>query len=146
MQNIQWTTELIVMACLIGAALAGLGFLLASVLQGRKSTRLATQLEQLQEDLEQAKARDEAAQTAIKELEASVHEKDLAASRLQALLAGAQSNEQRLTGELQSQKDELAAANAKLEESRHRLHETEKQLENVQADNRAHQDRVEELR
>ncbi|MFI8749971.1 DNA recombination protein RmuC [Vreelandella lionensis] len=146
MQNIQWTTELIVMASLIGAVLAGLGFLLASVLQGRKSTRLATQLEQLQEDLEQAKARDEAAQTAIKELEASVHEKDLAESRLQALLAGAQSNEQRLTGELQSQKDELSAAHARLEESRQRLHETEKQLENAQADNRAYHDRVEELR
>lgn len=146
MQNIQWTTELIVMASLIGVALAGFGFLLATVLQSRKSTRLATQLEQLQQDLEQANAQNQTAQASIKELESALHEKDLAESRLQAQLTSAQSNEQRLTGELQSQKDELAATNTKLEESRQRHHATERQLETSQADNRALQERVEDVR
>ena len=48
MQTIQWTNELIVIASLIGIALAGLGFLMATVVQSRKVARLTAQLEQLQ--------------------------------------------------------------------------------------------------
>ncbi|NYS60701.1 DNA recombination protein RmuC [Vreelandella salicampi] len=146
MQTIQWTNELIVIASLIGIALAGLGFLMATVVQSRKVARLTTQLEQLQGNLEQADALNQSLQDSMKDLESSLHEKDLAESRLQAQLAGAQSNEQRLTDELQSQKDEFTSVNAKLEESRQRHHATERQLETFQADNRALQERVDDLR
>lgn len=146
MQTIQWTNELIVIACLIGIALAGLGFLMATVVQSRKVARLTAQLEQLQGNLEQADALNQSLQDSIKDLESSLHEKDLAESRLQAQLTGAQSNEQRLTDELRSQKEEFTSVNAKLEESRQRHHATERQLETFQADNRALQERVDDLR
>ena len=146
MQTIQWTNELIVIASLIGIALAGLGFLMATVVQGRKVARLTAQLEQLQGNLEQADALNQSLQDSMKDLESSLHEKDLAESRLQAQLTGAQSNEQRLTDELRSQKEEFTSVNAKLEESRQRHHATERQLETSQADNRALQERVDDLR
>lgn len=146
MQNIQWTTELIVIASLIGAALAILGFLLATVLQGRKATRLTTQLEQLQADLEQANGQNQTDQESIKSFESSLHEKDLAESRLQAQLSNSQINEQRLAGELHGQKEEVSSLNAKLEEARQRHHTTERQLETSQAENRALQERVDDLR
>ncbi len=146
MQTIQWTNELIVIASLIGIALAGLGFLMATVVQSRKVARLTAQLEQLQGNLEQADALNQSLQDSMKDLESSLHEKDLAESRLQAQLTGAQSNEQRLTDELRSQKEEFTSVNAKLEESRQRHHATERQLETFQADNRALQERVDDLR
>ena len=146
MQTIQWTNELIVIASLIGIALAGLGFLMATVVQSRKVARLTAQLEQLQGNLEQADGLNQSLQDSIKDLESSLHEKDLAESRLQAQLTGAQSNEQRLTDELRSQKEEFTSVNAKLEESRQRHHATERQLETFQADNRALQERVDDLR
>lgn len=146
MQTIQWTNELIVIASLIGIALAGLGFLMATVVQSRKVARLTVQLEQLQGNLEQADALNQSLQDSIKDLESSLHEKDLAESRLQAQLTGAQSNEQRLINELRSQKEEFTSVNAKLEESRQRHHATERQLETFQADNRAFQERVDDLR
>ena len=146
MQTIQWTNELIVIASLIGIALAGLGFLMATVVQSRKVARLTAQLEQLQGNLEQADALNQSLQDSMKDLESSLHEKDLAESRLQAQLTGAQSNEQRLTDELRSQKEEFTSVNAKLEESRQRHHSTERQLETFQADNRALQERVDDLR
>lgn len=146
MQTIQWTNELIVIASLIGIALAGLGFLMATVVQGRKVARLTAQLEQQQGNLEQADALNQSLQDSMKDLESSLHEKDLAESRLQAQLTGAQSNEQRLTDELRSQKEEFTSVNAKLEESRQRHHATERQLETFQADNRALQERVDDLR
>ncbi|CAO1659095.1 DNA recombination protein RmuC [Halomonas sp. NYA30] len=145
MQNIQWTTELIVIASMIGAAMALMGFLLATVVQSRKSTWLTTQLEQFQENLQQANDQRQAAQESIKALESSLHEKDLAESRLQAEISGAQHSEQRLIGELQSQKDELAVVSNKLEESRQRHHETERQLETSQADKRALHERADDL-
>lgn len=146
MQNIQWTTELIVIASLIGAALVILGFLLATVLQGRKATRLTTQLEQLQADLEQAKAQSQTDQESIKSLGSSLHEKDLAESRLQAQLSSSQATEQRLNSELEGQKEEVLSLNAKLEEARQRHHTTERQLETSHAENRALQERVDDLR
>ena len=133
MQTIQWTNELIVIASLIGIALAGLGFLMATVVLSRKVARLTAQLEQLQGNLEQADGLNQSLQDSIKDLESSLHEKDLAESRLQAQLTGAQSNEQRLTDELRSQKEEFTSVNAKLEESRQRHHATERQLETFQA-------------
>lgn len=146
MQTIQWTNELIVIASLIGIALAGLGFLMATVVLSRKVARLTAQLEQLQGNLEQADGLNQSLQDSIKDLESSLHEKDLAESRLQAQLTGAQSNEQRLTDELRSQKEEFTSVNAKLDESRQRHHATERQLETFQADNRALQERVDDLR
>ena len=146
MQTIQWTNELIVIASLIGIALAGLGFLMATVVLSRKVARLTAQLEQLQGNLEQADGLNQSLQDWIKDLESSLHEKELAESRLQAQLTGAQSNEQRLTDELRSQKEEFTSVNAKLDESRQRHHATERQLETFQADNRALQERVDDLR
>lgn len=145
MQEIEWTTQLIVIFGLIGIALTGLGFLLATVLEGRKSARLAAQLEQAQKDLEQANIQKEADRSSLKELELSLHEKELAESRLQAELAGFRTNEQRQADQLQSQKDELSSVTERLEQTRQRHHAAEKQLETSQADNRALRERAEDL-
>mgnify|MGYP003624652755 FL=1 len=146
MQYIQWTTEIVVIASLIGIALAGLGFLMATVVQGRKVARLTAQLEQLQGNLEEAHTLNQSAHASLKGLELSLHEKDLSESRLQEQLASVQTNEQRLSGELQRQKDENASVSAKLDESRNNHHETERQLETARANTCSLTERMEELR
>jgi len=146
MPNIEWTTELIVIASLVGAALAVMGFLLAAAVQSRKSTRLTTQLEQAQKDLEQLVGQNHIAQASVKDLEAAMHQKDLAESGLQGQLSNSLANEQRLTRERDDQKEELMSLHTKLDESRQGHHTTEKQLQTSQADNRAFQERVADLR
>lgn len=146
MQNIQWTTELIVIASVVGLALAVVGFLLASVLRGRKATQLSTQLEQAQQALDQANAENQQNQTELKQLNATLHDKDIAESRLQEQLSNLQTTEQRLKNELSQSKGELTSLGEKLETSRQQHHATEKLLETAQADLRAQSDMVKDLR
>ena len=146
MQDIQWTPELIVITSVIGLALVVVGFLFATVIQGRKATLLSSQLQQIQKELEHAGSQNEQYQTELKQLNATLHEKEVAESKAQAQINHAQTTEQRLNAELTERKNELVTRNKVLEEARQQHHSTEKQLETAQADNRSLNEQVQDLR
>jgi DNA recombination protein RmuC len=146
MQDIQWTPELIVITSVIGLALVVVGFLFATVIQGRKATLLSSQLQQVQKELEHADSQNGQHQTELKQLNATLHEKEVAESKAQAQINHAQTTEQRLNTELTERKNELVTRNKVLEEARQQHHSTEKQLETVQADNRSLNEQVQDLR
>lgn len=132
MQEIIWTTGLVVTIA-IGAAVVG--YLLASVLQGRKITQLGQKLEQSQKDIMQANEITNSSQESLKQLKNDIHQKELSEGKLQEQLNGAQATEQRLNNELADRKTEIASLNVSLNEVRDKRHDAEKQLESAQAKN-----------
>lgn len=146
MQSFEWTTELIIIASIVGLILTALGYLLAMVFQGRKLTEISTQLEQAQQALEKSNNQNQEQLDELKRLGTALHENELSESKLQEQLNNTQTTEQRLSGELTECKDELASLSRSLDEARQKHHSTEKQLETAQADNRALKEQTQELR
>ena len=150
MQSLEWTAELIITASVAGLVLAVLGYLLAMVLLGRKNTELNGQLKQTEQALELANTQSQKQQEDIKQLSLALHEKDLSESKLQTRLdsvqSTAQTTEQRLNDTVTEQKGQLASQQSALDEVKEQHHRTEKQLETVQADNRALKEQSQDLR
>ncbi|KDE40744.1 DNA recombination protein RmuC [Nitrincola lacisaponensis] len=146
MQSPEWTTELIIIACVAGLVLAALGYLLAMVLLGRKNTELSSQLQQA---LASANAQSQQQLDEIKQLSATVHAKELAESKLQTQLdnveAVGQSTEQRLNHTLAEQKAELEATKRTLDELRQQHRTTENELKTTQAEKRSFEEKTESL-
>lgn len=146
MQASQWTTEIIVICVIAALVSVVLGYVVASLRQGRQLSRLAAQLEQAQ----QAQASEVAASTLLSEQlkAAEVRSQDLQVeeSTLKAKLQAAFDNVARLSQEQQESKDAKAAQELKLEGANQQYHETAKRLEIAQADGRALQEQVTDLR
>lgn len=141
-----WTMELIILVTVSGLALAAIGFLLASLLQGRKATRFATQLEQARQDLSQAEEQRQQIQQELKESTLALHQKELFETKVREHFATTQATTQRLNTEVKERKDELMAVQNTLEETRTRQYQAEKQLETAQADIRALKAQVSDYR
>ncbi|PID41544.1 MAG: DNA recombination protein RmuC [Proteobacteria bacterium] len=153
MQGIQWSVEHIVFVSIVGLILAGLGYLLALVFQGRKVTELTSQyqqarreLEQNRQALEQSENANRQIETTLKQLNDVLHEKELVESRLQGQLHHAKGAELRLEDELTGLKNHLADQGKALDHIRQQYHATERQREVAQAENRALTDQTGELR
>lgn len=146
MQASQWTTEIIVICVIAALASVVLGYVVASLRQGRQLSRLTAQLEQAQ----QAHALAVAASTTLSEQlkAAEVRSQDLQVveSTLKAKLQAAFDNVTRLSQEQQESKDAKAAQELKLEDVTRQHHEVAKRLETAQADGRALQEQVTDLR
>ncbi|AOW52300.1 TPA: DNA recombination protein RmuC [Legionella pneumophila subsp. pneumophila] len=145
MQDIQWTTELISIAIIIGITLTTIGFLLAMVLQGRKLTYITTQLEHSQKTIEQTNNTNTEIQAQLKNTQSTLHQKELLESKLQEQFSNAKANEQRLASELAMLKDELTDLGSKLEHMNQQMHISEKKYEAAQAENRALQKQASDL-
>lgn len=145
MQDIQWTTELISIAIIIGITLTTIGFLLAMVLQGRKLTYITTQLEHSQKTIEQTNNTNTEIQAQLKNTQSTLHQKELLESKLQEQFSNAKANEQRLASELAMLKDELTDSGSKLEHMNQQMHISEKKYEAAQAENRALQKQASDL-
>lgn len=146
MQASQWTTEIIIICAIAALISLVLGYVVAALRQGRQLSRLSAQLEQTQ----QAQASAVAASTALGEqLKAAVarsQELQVAESTLKAKLQAAYENVTRLSQEQQAGKDAQAAVQLKLDDASRQHHETAKRLETAQADGRALQEQVADLR
>ena len=149
MQALDWTTELTVITALAGLVFIALGYLSALVLQGRKNTELSTQLQQLEQALTKANAEHQKHEDAVRQLGTDLHDKELSVRQLQTELANAQSSsqatEQRLKDEVAEHKAELETLQNTLEKVREQHHNSEKQLEASQTDNRSLKDQVQDL-
>lgn len=146
MQSFEWTTDLIIIASLGCVAFAALGYLLAMVIQGRKSVALAGELQQVQGALDIANAQALKLEEDNAQLISQLQEKALSESRLQTQMASAQTTEQRLNDALTERKDEMLALQKALDEVREHHHRSERQLETAQADNRSLISQAEDLR
>lgn len=146
MQNIVWTTDLIIMAAVAGVVLVVLGFLFAKVLQGSKLGALSAQLKQAQDALEQANNHSQQLQQKLTQSEDALRQKELSENKLQTMLDAAQATEQRLNDELAMRKNEFTSQSQALEAVRVQQHNAERQLETAQADNRSFKEQVQELR
>ncbi|MFS6537592.1 DNA recombination protein RmuC [Idiomarina loihiensis] len=146
MQSLEWTTDLIVTAALVGVTLPVLGYLIAMVLLGRKNAALTSQLQQEQGALESANTQNQKLQEEVDKLTSELQEKALSESRLQTQLSHAQVTEQRLNDALAERKEEVIDLQKTLNEAREQHHRSERQLETAQADNRSLTNQVEDLR
>lgn len=146
MQASQWTTDIIVITAVLALACALLGYFFAALRQGRQLSLLAAQLKQAEQTQATAVAGNVALSEQLKAAEARVHELQLAESTLKAKLQAAFDNEARLNKEQQECKDSLAALQQKLDDVSRQHHETAKRLETAQAEGRALQAQVSELR
>lgn len=146
MQASQWTTDIIVITAVLALACALLGYFVSALRQGRQLSLLAAQLEQAKQAQVTAVADSAALNTQLKAAEARSHELQLAESTLKAKLQAAFDNGVRLDKELQESKDAQAALQLKMDDSTRLHHETAKRLETAQAQGRAQQEQVSELR
>lgn len=146
MQASQWTTEIIVI-CVVAALISVVfGYVVAALLQGRQLSRLTAQLEQAQEAQASAVAASTALSEQLKAAEARGQVLQIEESSLKAKLQAAFENVTRLNQEQQESKDAKAAQEIKLEDANRRHNETAKLLEAAQAEGRALQEQVTDLR
>ena len=138
MQSIQWTTELICIATFIGISLTTIGFLLAMTMQGRKITRLTTQLDY-------ANNSNIEIQALLKQTQSALHEEELSLTKLQEQFRNAQSNELRLAKVITDRGQELTDLQSKFEEMKLNMHSIEKEQQKVQTENRALTEKVSDL-
>lgn len=146
MQASQWTTEIIVI-CVIAAIISVVfGYVVAALRQGRQLSRLTAQLEQAQESQASAVAASTALSEQLKAAEARGQTLQIEESSLKAKLQASFDNVTRLNQEQQESKDAKAAQEIKLEDANRRHNETAKLLETAQAEGRALQEQVTDLR
>ncbi|PHR11213.1 MAG: DNA recombination protein RmuC [Sphingopyxis sp.] len=146
MQSIEWTTEVIVLAVIASIICAALGYLLASVIQTKKSAALTAKLEQVQSELEKTLTANASLQARLSEAEQEKHQQQLQESALRGELSGAQATSQRLEGDLEQRRQELASLGQRLEQAVQQQHAAQTQSETALADLRASKEQVNELR
>jgi DNA recombination protein RmuC len=146
MQASQWTTDIIVITAVLALASALLGYFAAALRQGRQVSQLTAQLEQSHQVQASAIAGQAALGEQLKEAEARSHELQVAESKLKAQLQSAFENVTRLNTEQQENKDVTATVQLKLEDASRQYHEAAKRLDTAQAEGRALQEQVTDLR
>lgn len=146
MQASQWTTEIIVICSIAALASLVLGYVVATLRQGRQLSRLTAQLEQAQQAQTSAVATSTALSEQLKAAEARSQDLQVAESSLKAKLQSSYENVTRLSQEQQDSKDAKAVQELKLEDANRLHHEAAKRLETAQADGRALQEQVTDLR
>ncbi len=146
MQASQWTTEIIVICVIAALASLVLGYVVAALRQGRQLSRLAVELEQAQQAQASAMAAGTALSEQLKVAEARGQALQIEESSLKAKLQSAFDNVARLNQERQESKDAKVAQEIKLEDANRRHNETAKRLETAQAEGRALQEQVTDLR
>lgn len=145
MQSLEWTAEIFIIATVAGLVLIVLGYLLAMVRLNRKNIELNGQLKQAQQTLELNDTQSNKQQEVIKQLNTSLHEKDLSESKLQTILESSQATEKRLSDSVAELKDQLASKQTRLDEIKGQHHSTEKQLESAQSKIQAEEEKTRDL-
>lgn len=146
MQVSQWTTDITIITAVLALASALLGYFGAALRQGGQVSQLTAQLEQVQLTQVSAIAGQAVLEEQLKVAEARSHELQVAESHLKAQLQSAFENVTRLNTEQQECKDVTASAQMKLEDASRQHHEAAKRLETAQAEGRALQEQVTDLR
>ncbi|KPW52325.1 DNA recombination protein RmuC [Pseudomonas syringae pv. berberidis] len=131
---------------MLAVASALLGYFAAALRQGRHLSQLTAQLEHSHTAQASVIAEKAALTEQLKVAEGRGHELQVAESKLNAQLQSAIENVARLNTEQQQSRDVIAAVQLKLEDASRQHHEAAKRLDTVQAEGRAFQERVTDLR
>jgi DNA recombination protein RmuC len=142
----QWTTEIIVICVIAALASVAIGYFVAALRQGRQLSTLIAQREQAQQAQASAVAASTALSVQLKAAEGRSQELQVVERSLKAKLQATFDNVTRLSHEQQEGKDANVGQELKLEDVSRQHHETAKRLETAQADGRALQEQVSELR
>lgn len=145
MEASQWTTDVIVITAVLALICVLLGYLVATLRQGRQLSLLQAQLEQAQQALAAAVAGSAALGQQLKAAEARVNDLQVADSALKAQMQAAVENVSRLTQEQLDGKDVQAELRQDLEDAHGHYLEAVKGLETAQAEGRALQEKVNDL-
>ncbi|WP_329841432.1 DNA recombination protein RmuC [Stenotrophomonas hibiscicola] len=145
MEASQWTTDVIVITAVLALICVLLGYLVATLRQGRQLSLLQAQLEQAQQALAAAVAGSAALGQQLKAAEARVNDLQVADSALKAQMQAAVDNVSRLTQEQLDGKDVQAELRQDLEDAHGQYLEAVKGLETAQAEGRALQEKVNDL-
>ncbi len=145
MEASQWTVDVIVITAVIALICALLGYLVATLRQGRQLSLLQAQFEQAQQALATAVAGSAALGEQLKAAEARVNELQVEDSALKAQMQAAIDNVSRLTQEQLDGKDVQAELRQDLEDAHGQYLEAVKGLETAQAQGRALQEKVDDL-
>ncbi|WP_454875633.1 DNA recombination protein RmuC [Pseudomonas farris] len=146
MQASLWTTDIIVITAVLVLASALLGYFAAALRQGRQVSHLTAQLEQVHQTQALAIAGQVALEEQLKVAEGRSHELQVVESKLNAQLQSSFENVTRLSTEQQESKDVTATVQLKLEDASRQHHEAAKRLDTAQAEGRALQEQVTDLR
>lgn len=146
MQASQWTTDIIVITTVLAVVSALLGYFAAALRQGRQLSQLTAQLEQSHTAQASVIAEKAALTEQLKVAEERGHGLQVAEGKLNAQLQSALENVTRLNTEQQQSRDVIAAVHLKLEDANRQHHEAAKRLDTAQAEGRALQERVTDLR
>ncbi|MNJ36927.1 DNA recombination protein RmuC [compost metagenome] len=131
---------------MLALASALLGYFAAALRQGRQVSQLTAQLELSHQVQASAIAGQAALLEQLKESEGRSHELQVAESKLKAQLQSAFENVTRLNTEQQESKDVTATVQLKLEDANRQHHEAAKRVDTAQAEGRALQEQVTDLR
>lgn len=145
MEASQWTTEIIVITAVLALICALLGYLVATLRQGRQLSLLQAQFEQARQALAAAVAGSAALGEQLKAAEARVNELQVADSALKAQMQAAIDNVSRLTQDQLDGKDVQAELRQDLEDAHGKYLGAVKGLEAAQAEGRALQEKVTDL-
>ncbi|PJL57857.1 DNA recombination protein RmuC [Stenotrophomonas maltophilia] len=145
MEASQWTTDVIVITAVLALICVLLGYLVATLRQGRQLSLLQAQLEQAQQALAAAVAGSAALGQQLKAAEARANDLQVADSALKAQMQAAVDNVSRLTQEQLDGKDVQAELRQDLEDAHGQYLEAVKGLETAQAEGRALQEKVNDL-
>ncbi|UJJ31825.1 DNA recombination protein RmuC [Halopseudomonas maritima] len=146
MQASQWTTDIIVITAVIAAACALVGFFASALRQGRQLSSLAAQLEQAKQAQASAAADSASVAEQLRLTNERYQALQLTESELKARLQSSAENITRVTEEQQQSKNDNAALQLRLEQATLQHHDAARRLEAVQAEGRAQQDRINDLR
>lgn len=142
----QWTTDIIVICALLTLAGVLIGYLVATMRQGRQISQLTAQLEQAQQAETVVISQQEALQGQLKAAEASRHLLQVEEGKLSTQLQSANETTARLSAELKVLRDECTARDQKIELANQQYHDAEKCLETAQAEGRGLTEQVTDLR
>lgn len=136
MQSSQWTTEIIVITAVLAIAGMIIGYLIATMRQGRRTGLLTAQLEQGQQARTEAESQRETLQGSLKSIEGSYHQLQVEEGRLRAQLQASHESTARLSAEVEVLKDERIAVEKKIELANQQYHSAEKRSEAAQVEGR----------
>jgi len=146
MQASQWSTDTIVMAAVIAFACVLVGFFASALRQRGHLGSLTAQLEQAKQAEAEAVSASSAASEQVSQANARNHELQLVESNLKAQVQASADNLTRLTREVQQSKDATEDLQSRLDAAIQQHHGVERRLEAVQAEDRARQAQVVDLR
>lgn len=146
MFSLEWNVGSVFFIVFLSILFVGIGYLLSTTRQGRKTAQLALKLEQNVQAIDDSNAKIAEQNVLLESRQKSLHEYEVSESIIQEKLNSALSTEHRLLGELTDYKNGRASLEQQIVDNQKRQHQAEKQSEAFQANIQSFKSQENELR